>query len=354
MLQAEGLAAFRGERLVFRDLTSPCPSAAPWCLPARTDRASPRCCGCWRGWCGRRPGGCCGAARTRSPTCRARPRLVYVGHHDAVKLGLTAAENLRCRRLGGRPVPDALAAMGLSALADLPARMLSAGQKRRLALARLALSAAPLWLLDEPTLGLDVASVERFGVLLAGHRARGGLVVAATHLPLPLEGRWSCGWHDARFRGRPGAANRAFAAPWRRYAGRPAVLPAGGLAVPARNRPGAGDARPHRARHHLGLRAAGRPAAARPAVRCRFRGRLARPLAALRAAGGRDRRRQGPAHWLVTGLPLLLAAAPLAIMLRMPEEGIPALLAGLLPGHCCCRCLAPRARRLCSARAGAA
>ena len=64
--------------------------------------------------------------------------------------------------------------------------MLSAGQKRRLALARLALSAAPLWLLDEPTLGLDAASVERFGDVLAAHRAGGGLVVAATHLPLPL------------------------------------------------------------------------------------------------------------------------------------------------------------------------
>ena len=64
--------------------------------------------------------------------------------------------------------------------------MLSAGQRRRLALARLALSAPPLWLLDEPTLGLDATAVERFGALLAGHRERGGLAVAATHLPLPI------------------------------------------------------------------------------------------------------------------------------------------------------------------------
>jgi heme exporter protein A len=64
--------------------------------------------------------------------------------------------------------------------------MLSAGQKRRLAISRLVLSAAPLWLLDEPTLGLDTASIARFGALLAAHRLSGGMVVAATHVPLPL------------------------------------------------------------------------------------------------------------------------------------------------------------------------
>lgn len=114
-------------------------------------------------------------------------RVAYVGHLDAVKPGLTVAENLRFAAVvGGGQVELALEALGLRDLAELPARMLSAGQKRRLALARLVLSAAPLWLLDEPTLGLDVASVERFGVVLAGHRARGGIIVAATHLPLPL------------------------------------------------------------------------------------------------------------------------------------------------------------------------
>ena len=96
-------------------------------------------------------------------------------------------ENLRfAAAVSGRPIDAALAALGLEALADLPARMLSAGQKRRLALSRLLLSAAPLWLLDEPTLGLDTASIERFGGLLAAHRAGGGMVVAATHVPLPL------------------------------------------------------------------------------------------------------------------------------------------------------------------------
>ena len=108
-------------------------------------------------------------------------RVSYVGHQDAVKPGLTARENL------GRGADAGLAAVGLSHLADLPVRFFSAGQKRRLALARLAVRAAPLWLLDAPTLGLDTASVERFGVMLAGHRATGGVVLAATHLPLPMD-----------------------------------------------------------------------------------------------------------------------------------------------------------------------
>jgi len=115
-------------------------------------------------------------------------RVGYIGHQDAIKPGLTAAENLAfASALSGRPVAPALASLDLTSLADLPARMLSAGQKRRLALARLVVSGAPLWLLDEPTLGLDTASVARFGAVLAEHRARGGLVIAATHLPLPLE-----------------------------------------------------------------------------------------------------------------------------------------------------------------------
>ena len=114
-------------------------------------------------------------------------RLAYVGHQDAVKPGLSAAENLGfVQRLGGGSIADALAALGLAELADLPARMLSAGQRRRLALARLALSSAPLWLLDEPTSGLDGASVAALGELLARHCGLGGMVVAATHVALPL------------------------------------------------------------------------------------------------------------------------------------------------------------------------
>ncbi|NOG70267.1 heme ABC exporter ATP-binding protein CcmA [Roseicella sp. DB1501] len=118
-------------------------------------------------------------------------RLRYLSHQDALKPALTARENLAFfARLWGGEAAAALAALDLLPLADLPARVLSAGQKRRLALARLALAPlrqpAPLWLLDEPTVGLDAASVGRLGDLLARHRTGGGMVLAATHLPLPL------------------------------------------------------------------------------------------------------------------------------------------------------------------------
>lgn len=114
-------------------------------------------------------------------------RTRWLGSLDAIKPALTPREDLGfwARLHGGDPTA-ALAATGLSALADLPCRVLSAGQRRRLALARLTLGDAALWLLDEPTLGLDAASVARLGGAFAAHRARGGIVVAATHLELPL------------------------------------------------------------------------------------------------------------------------------------------------------------------------
>jgi heme exporter protein A len=120
-------------------------------------------------------------------------RLAYLGHQDALKLGLTAVENLALWARVGREgravaIEDALAAVGLEDLAHLPARMLSAGQRRRVAIARLLVSGAVLWLLDEPTTALDTASVARLGGLAAAHRAAGGMVIAATHLDLPLPG----------------------------------------------------------------------------------------------------------------------------------------------------------------------
>ena len=115
------------------------------------------------------------------------PPPAYLGHADAIKPGLSVRENLRLAA-AGRPVEPALEAVGLQSLADLPARMLSAGQRRRLALCRLPLSPSALWLLDEPTLGLDGASLALLAALLARHRGSGGGVIAATHQELVLPG----------------------------------------------------------------------------------------------------------------------------------------------------------------------
>jgi heme exporter protein A len=190
VLRAEGLAVFRGERLVFRDLDFSLDAGGALVLAGPNGSGKSTLLRLLAGLV--RP--IAGRLLWRDEDALAdlsghAARLAYVGHQDAVKPGLTAAENLRfAADLSGGAVGTALAAMALADLADLPARMLSAGQKRRLALARLALTDAPLWLLDEPTLGLDTASITRFGRVLAAHRARGGLVVAATHVPLPLEG----------------------------------------------------------------------------------------------------------------------------------------------------------------------
>ncbi len=90
--------------------------------------------------------------------------------------------------VGGEAVDGAMAALGLRELAEVPVRMLSTGQRRRAALARVVASGAALWLLDEPANGLDVASVAVLEGLIAGHRAGGGAVVVATHLPIDVPG----------------------------------------------------------------------------------------------------------------------------------------------------------------------
>lgn len=116
-------------------------------------------------------------------------RLHYLGHLDAVKPVLTVAENLQfwaALRGGTRAVDRALEAFALTELAAVPGRLLSAGQRRRLALARLVAAPAELWLLDEPSVGLDHASVGRLAAAIAAHRAGGGRVVVATHTALDL------------------------------------------------------------------------------------------------------------------------------------------------------------------------
>ena len=117
--------------------------------------------------------------------------LCFVGHLDAVKPLFTVTENLAfwagLRGAGQDNLTSSLAQFGLADLADVPARFLSAGQKRRLGLARLLATAVPIWLLDEPTVSLDAESVAALAAAMAEHRAAGGLVVAATHAELGLD-----------------------------------------------------------------------------------------------------------------------------------------------------------------------
>ncbi len=131
-----------------------------------------------------------GAAIGEDPEAH-RARVHYLGHLDAVKPVLSAAENLAfwagLRGVPANGVGEALERFGLADLAEVAGRLLSAGQKRRLALARLLAAPAELWLLDEPGVGLDDASLERLGAEIARHRKEGGRVVAALHGTLPVE-----------------------------------------------------------------------------------------------------------------------------------------------------------------------
>lgn len=119
----------------------------------------------------------------------AEPESVtYSGHADGLKATLTVAENLHfwAEVHGQGDVEPAISAMNLAALRDRRAADLSAGQKRRLGLARLRVTGRKVWLMDEPTVSLDAASVALFGAMLRQHLAAGGAAIVATHIDLGL------------------------------------------------------------------------------------------------------------------------------------------------------------------------
>lgn len=192
-----GLACIRGERVVFVDLSFALAPGAVLVLRGANGSGKSS---LLRLAAGLLPPAAGTLVRDGVPVDTApeshRASLVYVGHRDAVKPLLTAEENARfhARMLGAPPsaAPAALAALGIGALADSPARFLSSGQRRRLSLARLAATrAAPtppaLWLLDEPTVGLDAEAIGLLAALIRDHRAAGGMVMLATHTDVPLD-----------------------------------------------------------------------------------------------------------------------------------------------------------------------
>lgn len=139
-----------------------------------------------------------GSIRTEPDRERPAELCHYVGHADALKPSLTILENLEfwAALLSGaetdkRPerIETALAKLGLARIADLPCAYLSAGQKRRAALARLAAIERPLWLLDEPSTALDAASQGALAEMMKAHLQSGGMIIAATHAPLPVPAR---------------------------------------------------------------------------------------------------------------------------------------------------------------------
>ena len=194
MLEVRSVAAFRGDHLVFSDLSFRLEQGGALVLIGRNGSGKTTLLRLIAGLMPRAAGEVLWAGEDALADLPSHGlRLAYLGHQDALKLGLTPVENLALWARVEAPrrsdaIGQALAAVGLADLAQLPARMLSAGQRRRVAIARLLVSGAALWLLDEPTVALDKASVARLGELAAAHRASGGMVIAATHLHLPLPG----------------------------------------------------------------------------------------------------------------------------------------------------------------------
>ena len=114
----------------------------------------------------------------------------YLGHQNAMKPVLSVVENLTFwQQFSGMPhldIPEALEMVGLESIGHLPFGYLSTGQRRRISIAKLLVSYRPIWLLDEPTAGLDKASERQFADLMSAHMDDGGIIVAATHIPLGL------------------------------------------------------------------------------------------------------------------------------------------------------------------------
>jgi len=130
---------------------------------------------------------------TRTPGYEMCSNLLYLGHQPGVKKSLTAAENLHWffgshgRAFPGQ-VSEALAQVGLSGYEDVFCHQMSAGQMRRVALARLYVSSAAIWILDEPFTAIDRAGVRNLETLIQRHTSKGGLVILTTHQPLALDG----------------------------------------------------------------------------------------------------------------------------------------------------------------------
>jgi len=187
-IEARGLACARGDVKLFRDVSFVAASGEWVALRGANGSGKTTLLRCLSGLTRAEEGEVTwDGVPARAPDSRLREDALYSGHAAGVKDDLTAAENLR-DALALRGVPcgeaamdEALGQVGLSARRRLPARRLSAGQRRRIGLARLWLDPAPLWLLDEPLTALDASGEALFTTMLERHLGRGGVAVIATH-----------------------------------------------------------------------------------------------------------------------------------------------------------------------------
>jgi heme exporter protein A len=188
-LSADNLACSRGGREVFRGLSFSVPGGEALLVSGRNGAGKSSLLRVIAGLV--HPSGGRLALDGGDPEAAIGEQLHYLGHQDPLKPSLTVTENLQFWAAflgdGVNAIETALAAVDLGPLSSLPAAYLSAGQRRRLSLARLVAVKRPLWLLDEPTSALDTASQARLAELMRGHLAGGGMIVAATHGAIGLE-----------------------------------------------------------------------------------------------------------------------------------------------------------------------
>ncbi len=194
-LVAEGLSATRGEDLIFRDIAFEIAGGEALVVKGPNGSGKSTLLRVLAGLLPARSGSAKLLAAPH-PVERVSEAAHYLGHRNAMKRELTVEENLSFWKtflgdmIGGAgvPVEEAVEAVGLGGIAHLPFGYLSAGQQRRMAMAKLLVAWRPVWILDEPTAALDAAAEDMFAGLVNAHLARGGIAIAATHQPLGLEG----------------------------------------------------------------------------------------------------------------------------------------------------------------------
>jgi heme exporter protein A len=192
-LDVANLTSIRGERVLFRDLSFTAVAGRPLCIEGANGAGKTSLLRILAGFLAP----AAGTIRLRmkdgdgiADADLRGPQIGFIGHREALKSQLTARENLAFYAALYRAAGDldaALAWAGLARVADLPAQYLSAGQKKRVGLARLRLCARPLWLLDEPLAALDYAGKALVTAMIAEHCADGGIAIVATHEALDLD-----------------------------------------------------------------------------------------------------------------------------------------------------------------------